>query len=278
VGKAGVFLLTSSVTRSVYVLSMDFDFSIERNRGELLPIIVALFAKIGLVEGGMVERLSRPLYRKVLVRLRAAEAAVRRLIIVMARNIKVEPRPKRSMPKGLVRSRNGTFQGKGSGKDNGQGQSQEKRPRRPTFNLFDPERRADFGKVRRRRRKGPKVEPRVHVIYPSNPHIPWFLRGRPAPPPPAPQPVETVKDNTVSAKGLCRRLFAIMYALTHMEREAERYARLFAKPIEERRPQRERALRYGRPPGWRDKPTHDVHQILKECHWLISELPKPDTS
>jgi hypothetical protein len=257
---------------------MDWDFSTERNRGMLLPHIAALFAKIGLVDGGSVERVSRPLYRKVSGLLRSAESAVRRLIIVMARNIKVEPRPKRSMPKGLLRSKKGTFQSNGSGKDNGQGQSQEKKPRKPCFNLFDPERRADFGQVRRQRRKGPKVEPHVHVIYPSNPHVPWFLRGKPAPPPPAPQQVEIVKDNTVSAKGLCRRLFAIMYALTHMESEAERYARLFAKPKEERRPKRERALRYGRPPGWRDKPTHEVHEILKECHWLFHSLPEPDTS
>jgi hypothetical protein len=258
---------------------MDWNFAIQRNREPLLDVVMGLFAKIGLAEGGMVERVPRPLYRKVAGLLRSAESAVRRLIIVAARNIKVEPRPKRTMPKGLTRSRNGTFQSKGSGKGNGQ--IQERKPRKPSFNLFDPERRADFGQVRRRRRrKGPKVEPRVHVIYPSNPNIPWFLRGQsaPPPPPPAPQRVEVVKDNTVSPKGLCRRLFAIMYALTHMEREAERYARLFAKPIEERRPKRERALRFGRPPGWRDKPTHEVHEILKECHWLISELPKPDTS
>jgi hypothetical protein len=90
--------------------------------------------------------------------------------------------------------------------------------------------------------------------------------------------VQPVYDGTVNAKRLCRRLFAIMYALTHMEREAERYARLFAKPKEERRPPRERALRYGWPPGWRIKPIHEVDQILKECHWLFRELPAPDTS
>ena len=54
---------------------MDFDFSTERNRGMLLPHIVGLFAKIGLTEGGMVERVSRPLYRKVSGLLRSAEAA-----------------------------------------------------------------------------------------------------------------------------------------------------------------------------------------------------------
>ena len=90
---------------------MDWDFSIERNREPLLPHIVGLFALIGLVEGGMVERLSRPLYRKVLRILRSAESAVRRLIVVMARDIVVESRPKRPRPAGLVRSRKGTFQG-----------------------------------------------------------------------------------------------------------------------------------------------------------------------
>ena len=258
---------------------MDWDFSIERNRGMLLPHIVGLFALIGLVEGGMVERVSRPLYRKALTILKSAESSVRRLIIVMARNIKVEPRPKRVMPKGLLRSRKGTFQGKNQGNGKADSEGRDRKPSKPCFNLFDPERRADFGKVRRRRRKGPKVEPRIHVIHPSNPNIPWFLRGQPAPPPtPPPREVETVKDNTVSAKRLCRRLFAIFRALTNMEREAKRYALWLAKPKEERRPRRERALRYGWPPGFRQRPTHEIHRILKECHWLVSELPKPDTS
>ena len=133
---------------------MDWDFSIERNRGLLLPHIVGLFALIGLVEGGMVERVSRPVYRKALTILKSAESAVRRLIIVMARDIKVEPRPKRPMPKGLLRSSKGTFQSKEPRQWQGQG----RKPRKPSFNLFDPERRSDAGQVRRRRRhKGPET-------------------------------------------------------------------------------------------------------------------------
>jgi hypothetical protein len=277
-GKAGVFLLTRSVIRSVYVLRMDWDFSIERNRESLLAVVAALFAMIGLAEGGMVERISRPLYRKVLGRVKAAEAPVRRLIIIAARNIKVEPRPKRPAPKTTIRSKNGKFQSKSSGQG-GSGKSQSK-SRLPSFPLCDPQKRSDADRPRRPRRKkynGP--EPRIRVLD-YDPRIPWFLRGPDpthAPAPVVPK-VAPVKDYTVSAKRLCQRLFALVRALANIEREAKRYAQWLAQSIEDRRPRRERALRYGWPPGYRSKPTDEVHRILKECHWLISELPKPDTS
>jgi hypothetical protein len=259
----------------LYTNLMDWDFSIERNRGVLLGIVAGLFAKIGLTEGGTVERLSRPLYLKVLGRLRAAEAAVRRLIIVMARDIVVEPRPKRPTPAGLVRSRKGKFQGKGSGRgDTGKGTS---KSRTPSFPLCDPERRSDAGRPRRRRRKYKGPGPRISVID-YDPRIPEFLRGPDPTPAPFVQSKVAVKDGTVSAKRLCRRLFAIVRALKNMEREAKRYALWLARPVEERRPRRERALRFGWPPGWRIRPTHEVHEILKECHWLIRSLPEPDTS
>jgi hypothetical protein len=245
-------------------VSMDWDFSIERNRGQLLGVVATLFAMIGLTEGSVVDRLSRPLYRDVLRKLRSAESAVRRLIIVMARDIVVEPRPKRPRPSRPVNA--------GKGKSKAQGTS---KSRPPSFKLCDPQKRSDAGKVRRRRRKGP--EPRIHV-FDYDPRIPEFLRG----PDPTPAPVReknvAVKDGTVSAKRLCRRLFALIHALKNMEREAKRYARWLGQPVEERRPRRERALRFGWPPGWRIKSTHEVDDILKECHWLVRELPEPDTS
>jgi hypothetical protein len=254
-----------------YGKSMDWDFSIERNREPLLRHVLGLFALIGLVEGGMVERLSRPLYRKALRILRSAESAVRRLIVVMARGIVVESRPKRPRPAGLIRSRKGTFQGKNQSK------GQEKKPQPPSFQLCDPQKRSDAGKVRRRRRRTPKVGPRIRFLD-YDPRIPESIWPRAPAPTAAPQHVEKVRDNTVNAKRLCRRIFAILGALEDLPRQARRLAAWLAKPAEERHPRCERALRFGRPPGWRSKSTHEVDDILKECNWLVRSLPAPDTS
>jgi hypothetical protein len=101
--RAGDWILLGVVPYVFYSGSMDWDFAIERNREPLLRHVLGLFALIGLVEGGMVERLSRPVYRRALTVLKSAESAVRRLIVVMARDIVVEPRPKRPAPKGFVR-------------------------------------------------------------------------------------------------------------------------------------------------------------------------------
>jgi hypothetical protein len=88
---------------SFYVLwiAMDWDMAIERNRVPLLRIVATLFAAIGLGQGGHVERLPRMLYRAVLSILGPAEAAVRRLIIVAARDLVAKSRPTRPAPKGL---------------------------------------------------------------------------------------------------------------------------------------------------------------------------------
>lgn len=37
-------------------------------------------------------------------------------------------------------------------------------------------------------------------------------------------------------------------------------------------------MRPGRPPGYRKKPSHEVDEVLKECHWLARDAEQPDTS
>jgi hypothetical protein len=236
---------------------MDWAFAVERHREPLLRIVATLFAMIGLTETGAVERLSRPLYRAVLGVLRPAEAAVRRLIIVVARDIVVKPSPKRPAPAGLAIS------GKGQG--------------RVSFQLFDPRQRFDraYGRPARSSRPEPRIRS-IDVAF--DPRIPLFRQPQPVPAAPAPEDDDTVEDGTVNARPLCRRLAAIKRALEDLPRQAKRFARWRARPLEARRPRLETPIRLGWPPGRRGKPTHEIHEILNECHWLARNLPAADTS
>ncbi|MBL8894648.1 MAG: hypothetical protein JNJ53_08600 [Rhizobiales bacterium] len=250
---------------------MDRNYAIERWRVPLLGIVMALFAEIGLTEGGTVERVSKPLYRFILSRLRTAESAARRLIIAAARDIVVEPGPERPVsakPKTSVKDKT---------KPDGEGKTKAKRKRGPLFNLFDALKR--HGRRFKKERRGP--EPRITFID-YDPRIPEFLRAQfmaPASVPAAPVVEEKVDDGTVNAKHLIRRLHAIVDALRDIPRHARRYARWRDKPYEERHPQRRSALRFGRPPGFRQRSIHEVDDILKECHWLAQNAEQQlDTS
>ena len=123
---------------------MDWVFAIERHRVPLLGHVMGLFVMIGLTEGTTVERVPKSVYRYVLGILRTAESAVRRLIIVAARDIVVEPRkggPAKPRPKS-------------SSKDKGkaEGEGKNKRKRGFLFGLFDPPKRINenYGRLPKR--------------------------------------------------------------------------------------------------------------------------------
>jgi hypothetical protein len=251
---------------------MDRNFAIDRWRLPLLGVIAVLFAEIGLTEGGTIERLSKPLHRFILRRLRTAESAVRRLILAAARDIVVEYKPRRPASVKPKTSSNDKSKADVEGKT--------KRKRGFLFKLFDPLKR--YGRRFKKMRRGP--EPRIHVFGEPDPRTPIFrLLGMHPPtasaPPPVPDVDETVDDGTVNAGPLIRRLLAITDALQDIPRQAMRLARWQARPIEERRPERWSPLRPGRPPGFRQRPIHEVDEILKECHWLARNVePQLDTS
>lgn len=233
---------------------MDWALAIERNRLPLLRIVAVLFGMIGFDGKAVVARVSRPLHRAVLSVLRPAEAAVRRLIVMAARGIALKlqaPRPKcaqRIVPSAA-------------------------RQARVTFQLFDPRRALVV--ANRRRAAGTGGEPRIRFIDVGfDPRIPLF---RPAPRVEADEP-QPQDDHTVDALPLCRRLAAIRAALDDLPRQAQRYARWRARPVETRRPQRHDALRSGPPPGLRPRRTHEVDEILAECHWLARYAVASDTS
>src|SRR5689334_4532792 len=107
---------------------MDLRHAIEHHRQPLLNIVITLFGMIGLAEGGSIERLSWPVYRAVLKVLRPAESAVRRLIVVMARDVVVKPRAASSRPAGPAARRKGLA--------------------RRRFSLFDPIARQVIRRIR----------------------------------------------------------------------------------------------------------------------------------
>ena len=127
---------------------MDWARAIEINRTILTRIVAALIVMVQSGGGGLPARLPRPVYRAVLLVLRPAEAAVRRLIVIAARGVVAKPYPSRPMPAGLEMSRCGGA--------------------RTSFPLFDPPQRSDFG---RPRRAGPR--PLIHIFGESR-LVPMF--------------------------------------------------------------------------------------------------------
>lgn len=238
---------------------MDRNAAIEHWRVPLLGIIAALFAVIGLTEGGSVERVPKALHAYVLRRLRSAESAVRRLIVATARDIVVEYEP--PPPAAPKKPKTST-----KDKTNAVVEAKPKRKRRPQFNLFDALKR--FGRRFKKKRRGP--EPHVYSLE-------AFLQAHA---PAAPAQIDAVDDGMVSAANLVRRLIAVMDAVQDIPGHAMRLARWQARPKEDRRPERWSPLRVGRPPGFRQRPIHEVDRILKECHWLAIEgnPPLDDTS
>ena len=239
-----------------YWVGMDRISAIEHLRVPLLGVIVELFAKIGLTEGGGVERIPKPVHRYVLMILRTAEAAVRRLIVAAARDIVLEDEPRPPAHRKPKKSSN----------DKGKAEASPKRKRRPRFNLFDALKR--FGRRFKKKRRGP--EPHVYSVE-------AFLQAHAPAAPVEPEPVD---DGMVSATNLVRRLIAAMDAVQDIPGHAMRLARWDARPKEDRRPERWSPLRVGRPPGYRQRHIHPVDAILKECHWLATagNPPLDDTS
>ncbi|MBZ0260863.1 MAG: hypothetical protein K8F90_09705 [Hyphomicrobiales bacterium] len=228
---------------------MDWDLAIKRNSKALKAIIEVLFALLGLDGGDAAQRIPRSLHSAVLRVLRPAESAVRRLIVVAARNVVVKLAPSRPTVEGrkIVR---------GSGNST------------PSFQLFDPVKRAKPIRAMKFRRVQPRIrvigyDPRVVALFP-----------KPAPvvvPPPPP-------DGLASATRLHRRLQALKIALDDLPRQAKRLVRWQLRRRASPDFKSTTPLRSCRPPGYRRKPIHEVDEVLVNCDWLAWEAMKPDTS
>ncbi len=276
---------------------MDWTLAITRNREALLRLVAALFALAGLTLppgappvachlragqklGEAVRRtgegestmLPHRIYRAILLVLRPAESAVRRLIIIAAYGLTLAPRTSRPFPGNIPA---------------GTGQ-----PRLPAFQLIDPLKRFspavtlvenseynDFWTDDEDAEEadicedtgGKNTLPRIS--------LPGYFDPVFAP------PAEPLDQAFINAAHLGRRLATLKRALENLPREAKRLARWQAKRSlvlanqSAAKPIRLSAFRHGRPPGFRLKVTHEVDAILRECHGLmLDRFAEVDTS
>jgi hypothetical protein len=131
---------------------------------------------------------------------------------------------------------------------------------RPVFQLFDPRKNfVDYG----------KPTPRIH-FFAHDPRVAalWAARPRSTP----------VDDGLVNARQLVRRLQALKSALDNLHSQARRLVR--AKARREKIPSLKfkSPLRPGPPPGHRRQKTHEIDEILTECHGLAWDALREDTS
>jgi hypothetical protein len=217
--------------------------------------------------------LPRHLHRAVLKLLYPAEAAVRRLIVVAARGLVVAlptPQPRETKP-AIPRK---------AGRPGVPVPAENLARRVASLPLLDPLRmpRPWNGRAWWVARSVPRIS------FPGY-SVPFRI-----PPPPSP-------DDPVDATRVALRLEALAAALDDLPAQARRFARWRARrdaaltqergeaagaqtqKRSARRFQRMRPLKPGRPPGWRRKPVHPVHEVLNELHGLAFDaLQRPDTS
>ncbi len=224
---------------------MNWVRAIEINRNALARIVAEIYALLGVVAGGTVDRLPYSLYVAAERLLRPAEAALRRLIVIAARGVVVKPFSKRIMLQKVKIVR------KASG--------------RMAFRLFDTRKRFDFVAVE---------NPLLVVVktYSNNPFNPFNSFN------PGVQSRPVLEVGSINALSLSFRLAAAALALEDLPRQALRLVRWQMRRKMLVKPKFIFALRPGLPPGWRVKPTADVDFILRECHALAGDVYRDDSS
>jgi hypothetical protein len=259
---------------------MDWNMAIERYREALKRVLASLVAMAALTDGeGFLTRYS---HRAVLRLLRPAEAAARRLVIIVARDLAVPAlqerramhvrRPAKAKPcSTILRTGIGTgiFLPHGVPMPAALAHLVPARPApRPlAFRLTDPPRRP--------------ARPRAVPAW-AAPRISRTdqIALRPMPEPPSPRdPIDVTR--------LRLRLAALAAALDDLPRQAQRFVRWAARQrraIANGSARRLGPLRFGRPPGgWRPgasrRRAHEVDDILANTHSLaLRALEGKDTS
>ena len=226
---------------------MDWNLVISRNHALLLRIVAELFAMARIVEGGTSFALPRHLYNAIMLILRPAESAIRRLVIIAARGLVLKTRASRSTAAGLA-----SFSGAAL-------------TRTPVFRLIDPLKQFGPGVCDQ------EIDP-VSFFHPADdldPELAW-QRAQFA-------------DAPVDATLLFNRLRAMRLALNDLPRQARRLARWQARKnlalAGKTRPMRLSPFRPGLPPGYHKQHRHKVDHVLRDVHYFAREAwNNPDSS
>lgn len=83
-----------------------------------------------------------------------------------------------------------------------------------------------------------------------------------------------VEDSSLDATLLGQRLNALLRALDSLPHQARRLVRWQARrdaALKVHRPTRLSPIRPGLPPGWRERCTHEIDDVLRECHSLAND-------
>ncbi len=208
---------------------MDWPLVIDRNRTALLTIIVALMVSLGLVSGGRLLTLPLFLYRRALLILRPAESAVRRLIMIVAHEM-----AQRGFKLRPAR-RDGLAEFLVFSRPNPRDQ-----PALPSFNLIDPLK--TFG------REAPDMDGFYSGEISDGPEL-----------------------TPISAASLGLRILALKHALENLPRHAKRLARWYEQrdlAYAQNLPHRYSPMRPGPAPASEKRKTHEIDEVLLECHLL----------
>jgi hypothetical protein len=221
---------------------MDWTFVVKKNRLALSLIVAEIFALLGIIVGGSVEHVSQTIYMKVERLLHPMESALRRLIMVAARDLIVKPLPKRPLPLGLK------FERKPSG--------------RMTFRLFDKCKKFDFNKP---------TNP-IFVLVKTYSNNPFNLFNNPFP------RCSEKEPNAINATQLCRRLASVQHAHEILPHLVRRIARWQAQWKLMEKPNLTSPLRPGPPPRHRAKPKAEIDYVLQGRQSLACDVLRGDTS
>ncbi len=187
--------------------------------------------------------LSYRLYAAILMILRPAESALRRLIVIAARGLILKPRAaSQTLP-------------------NFPAFAAANASRVPSFALLDSLKHFDLEDFNQ------NATP--HTSFSSSWDASVFA------------PSLSQPDEPINATLLFSRMRALRAALSDLPKQARRLARWQARRdelLKARRVTRISIFRPGLPPGWRQRSIHAVDEVLRECHGLaLHAVNGPDT-